>query len=566
MDLAVPNSWRWLSVGLAVQSPAWVSLLDSQGLAHGPIGADPQQDVRREVLVGPGGGDERLVEQCKQMARRGATAIMERGTIAETELSDRETWPMPYHRDDFRGLTDADDPAAVRVVRGTFGAGTVFILPFHLGDLWADWRWDKRHVAIGPGQTIFEKMATVVKKNVRRVVVDVLRRAFCRRGLPFVHKWYWPGRNRSVFCFRGDADGGPRRNMEQFLDVAKDFAHCTSLFFCTGKYRAKTDLIAAAAAAGLEIGSHNHWHIVFPDRPTNAMSLSRAERMLASCGCRPRGFVAPAYFWHPTLYRLLEERGYKHASCFRIDHDNIPYYPTVQGHVGHVLEIPFHCLGDRFVGFGIPLDSARTRDFFAGLIRKKYAAGEPLALYGHPDVAGRMGATSRLVRFIMETALSHSDVWATQLGSLADWWRERAEFAWDPWYDPGRGGLVSKSAPRPARASHQLTISIERGGKWYLEPASAASRTARPISACRAMSRLRPSAPQALGEVVFTRDSRPPSGLGRRELKRFLKAYYRAYLSDPRQGPFDRERPFASEGSQGSHGKAERPVVIGEAG
>ena len=68
----------------------------------------------------------------------------------------------------------------------------------------------------------------------------------------------------------------------------------------------RQDLIARARDLGIEIGSHNHWHIVFPDRRTNARSLMRAERLLTSLGCRPRGFVAPAYFWHPTLYHLLE--------------------------------------------------------------------------------------------------------------------------------------------------------------------------------------------------------------------------------------------------------------------
>ncbi len=269
-------------------------------------------------------------------------------------------------------------------------------------------------------------MAAVAKKNVRRVIVDVIRQAFFRQNLRFHTKWYLPRRSRSVFCFRGDADGGPRRQPQKLAGHGASIrlGQFSLIFFCTSRYLHKKDLIRNAAADGLEVGSHNHWHIVFPDKMTNRISLARAEKVLSSACYMPRGFVAPAYFWQPTLYRSLEERGY-HSSCFGINHDGIPYQPVVDGRIGEVTEVPFHCLGDRFPRFDIPLDSPTTRQFFANLIKKKHDAGEPMFLYGHPDIPGRMGTTPELVRFICETALGKSDVKGWQLSPYITWWRRR---------------------------------------------------------------------------------------------------------------------------------------------
>ncbi|NIA11340.1 MAG: hypothetical protein GWP10_16840 [Nitrospiraceae bacterium] len=108
--------------------------------------------------------------------------------------------------------------------------------------------------------------------------------------------------------------------------------------------------------------------------------------------------------------RLLEEEGYQYSSCFGVNHDSIPYFPVVAKRLGSVLEIPYHCLGDRFPRFDIPLDSDTARQFFRKLIEKKHAAGEPMLLYGHPDIEGRMGTAPLLLRLILESALSHSDV------------------------------------------------------------------------------------------------------------------------------------------------------------
>lgn len=523
-----------LSVHLADPDPAWISLLGAEGVAwtDGPI--DLSSNNLPPVLILPTDTPPEVARNCRMLVCAGATAICEPGSWAGERLDQPDTWRMPYESECFCGLDGPNHGNAVEIERGALGRGMVFRLPFRLQPLWADRRRARRFVAIGDGQTIYEDMAAVVKKNVRRVVVDVIKQAFFERGQPYVHKWYFPGQNRSVLCLRGDADGGPRENFQRWLDTVRPFASCTSVFFCTNQYLNKRDLITAAASAGLEVGSHNHWHIVFPDRLTNSIALTRAERVLNSAGCRPRGFVAPAFFWHPTLYRLLEQRGYMYASCFRLNHDGIPYFPVVGGRIGSVLEIPFHCLGDRFPTCDVPLESNITRSFFKVMIEKKHAAGEPMFLYGHPDVPGRMGTTPELVRLILESALSHSDVKPWQLSPYAAWWRKRTNCPVECWYDAISSRFGSHIGSGCSEAVDGLMIHVEfPDGASYMVDPTTCHPSGLPRNTMLPFTSLQMPAADDVGEVVYQGPDPAGSFLNyrtKRTIRRFAEAYYRVYM------------------------------------
>lgn len=83
----------------------------------------------------------------------------------------------------------------------------------------------------------------------------------------------------------------------------------------TTRYAHNIDAIVASRKLQLKAGSHNQWHTVFRDRFTNRESCDRAGGTVATAGIRPCGLVAPTYFWHPMLYQLLEQRGYRYCSC-----------------------------------------------------------------------------------------------------------------------------------------------------------------------------------------------------------------------------------------------------------
>lgn len=524
-----------LSVYLSRDNPGWASLLDSEGVPWSAEHDLSSIDPAPGVLILTRDTSLAVAQVFYQYCLQGATLIVEDGAGPGVELDGPIAWRLPYDREAFRGLESASDTRALIIERGKMGKGAVFCLPFDVQSLWSDWQRAPRFVSMGEGLGIKENMSAKVKKNLRRIIVEVIKQAFFCRDLPYAHKWFFPGKYRSVMSFRGDADGGPRENLLRWLDTVRPFAACTSIFFCTSQYAGKSDLITAAADAGLEVGSHNHWHIVFPDRLTNSRNLKRAEKKLTDAACRPQGFVAPAYFWHPSLYRLLEKSGYLYASSFRLSHDSLPYYPVTEGQVGRVLEFPFHCLGDRFSSDDLSLGDTRSRDFFVALIKKKYAAGEPMFIYGHPDMPGRMGTAPELVRMILETALSYADVKPWQLAAYADWWRQRNQSEIVCQYDRSSSRLRLRLARDGNGYAEDLMVRVEfANGETFLTDPAACPAEGLPRESLSPFESLQLPAPDAVGEVVYHGPD-PPRSLfdwrARRTLQRFASAYGKAYLS-----------------------------------
>jgi hypothetical protein len=312
----------------------------------------------------------------------------------------------------------------------------------------------------------------------------------------------------------------------------KPYAENTSIFFCTNPYQKKKDLIKTSWDAGLEIGSHNHWHIVFPDRLTNLISLRKSEEFFKSLNIIPRGFVAPASFWHPSLYKLLEEKNYLYSSSFRINHDGLPYFPSINGKLGKVLEIPFHCLGDRFPVSGIPLDSKDVYRFFEKIIAKKYAAAEPMFFYGHPDIEGRMGTTPELVRFIMETARSYSDVKPMQLSEYAKWWHRRNRFKAECVYDAKSSELSFRKQTFDRNELQDIMLRVEfpDGSTYLLDPLKRQNNgNAEKIP----FNVIQPPSENDIGEVVYRGPDTKNSLFNwrtRKKIKRFLNAYKQVYI------------------------------------
>ena len=526
-------SAKSLAIGLASADPSWQSLLDSEGLPWRLLGDLPRDLAACEVAVLPADAPAKVRAECNRWAERGGSLVIEMDYPTAAGRAATAAWPMPYHAASFAGLADEGAAEAVRPERGTCGAGTFWRLPLAMAWLWPDHGKDARYICVDPSSDkhVFECMARIVKKNVRRVAVEVLRRAMFERGLPLVRKWYWPGSHRSVFCYRGDCDGGNLAESEAFVAAVKPSARRAAMFICASNYDVRERFLREAAEAGIELGSHGWWHIAFPDRWTNDIALGRTERFLESLGSHPAGFVGPAYFWYPALYRVLERRGYRYSSSFGFDHDNWPCYPVVGGRAGSVLEIPHHAIGDLVWKFKIPLDGDTMRQFFAALIRKKHAAGEPILLYGHPGV---MGAHPDLLRFILDLAASYADVWPAQLRDLERWWADRHQVKWRPTYEPAEGRLACAVAS-PAAGPHGLPrIHVEcPDGRAYLADAAACAAPGLRLTDMPPVRPLVAAPPCGVGEVFHRPDDagrRAFRYVHRHSLMRMLKWYAEAWL------------------------------------
>jgi hypothetical protein len=370
-----------------------------------------------------------------------------------------------------------------------------------LNKVWNNHRTARRRIRTSNSEesTVWEELVSINKKNIRRVVLKALKIAYHSAGLPFVQKWYWPKDNRSVFCFRGDMDVGYPNSLIRFIDAVRPWKNTLTLFACGSAYEGKRDLLEKALNAASEIGNHTFTHYVYSSPRRNQINLELTERMLSEFGVAPNGYVGPASFWHPSMYDVLQEKGYQYTSSFGLDHDNYPYFPVRNSkEIYDLVEIPFHCLGDRFPKFGIKLNSPEVFGFFDHLIDKKYKAGEPIAIYGHPDMEGRMGDYPELVRRICERATSFSDVWTGNMGELAQWWRVRHSVKAEIVFNAASGVLSARNINDETDIYWSICTP---GGRWFLEKSSRLKDGLK-LDALTPRPPLKPAAPTDVGEIA----------------------------------------------------------------
>lgn len=295
-------------------------------------------------------------------------------------------------------------------------------------------------------KTVWETLPSRSRKQVQEEIYKVFLNASLSARSPLIHKWYWPNGARSFFTFRADMDAGDEKSLLKYVDAVSPWAKSLSFFVCGKAYSGKEELLQTVAGLGAEIGNHTHAHYVFSKKDKNRINLELTEHLLASVEIEPKGYVGPASFFHTSMYDVLEEKGYAYTSSFGLAHDDFPFFPAKSGSAPYnMVEIPFHCLGDRFPKFGLELDSADVRVFFDQLLEKKYLHCEPMFIYGHPDMPGRMGDHPELVKHICKKALSYADVCTGNMADIAAWWKRRHEASADISYERENNRVVAKN-------------------------------------------------------------------------------------------------------------------------
>lgn len=488
---------KTLSICLSNKDIFWISLLDSEGIPW--LVAKNIEEM--PVLIMVNTSSKQYLANAKTVLLKGGSVIVEDGATLFRETTHIQTKTFPYEDKHFIGCYEEGKRKILTIQVKKVLRGTAIYLPFSLKKLWFKRKVLKQNVKVDEiGKTdLWENLPFTNKKNVRRIIVDIIKFAYHSAGLPLVQKWYWPGENRSIFSFRADMDAGRSESMLRFLDNVKPWKDILSCFVCGKSYEGKCDLLKKTSEVVSEIGNHTYTHFVYSSAVQNRINLELTERLLEKVGIKPKGYVGPASFWHPSMYDVLQEKGYQYTSSFGVDHDNLPYFPVRNSiETYDLVEIPFHCLGDRFPKFGMGLDSLEVFRFFDLLIDKKYRAGEPITLYGHPDMEGRLGDHPVLIKSIFERALSLPDIWSGNMGELAKWWRERHAVQARVYWYPDSGTIFAKGM----NDGPDIFWSIHTSdGRWFLEKGSRLKEGAQ-IDALTSRTPLSPAKPTDIGEVI----------------------------------------------------------------
>ena len=303
------------------------------------------------------------------------------------------------------------------IFAGEFLGGAAVLLPFEPADLMTDIRSASKRFYSSRERLPAERVSVVAKGELRHLLHRCFEYLHHARKIPYIHLWYYPGGEKSVFAFRIDTDAGEQWEIDELYDVAKEAGIGFSWFLDVRAH--ESWLSHFLYMAGQEIGVHCYEHQVFPSFEANLRNITRARHLMEGAGLRAEGFVAPYGMWNIGLAEAIDKAGFAYSSEFSFVYDSLPLYPETLGIVYHTLQVPIHpiSIGSlRQVGY----TEKQMQEYYAAVIDRKLSRGEPLFFYSHPT-----HHSWETIRFVIRYA-REKGIEAVTLAEFARWWKRRS--------------------------------------------------------------------------------------------------------------------------------------------
>lgn len=323
------------------------------------------------------------------------------------------------------------------VFAGMLGGGCAVLLPFDPAAVVADIRSAHKRFYAPWERLPSERVSAVSKGEVVRLVHDALTYLHSERGLPYVHAWYFPFGERSLFAFRVDTDKGSKAEVDELSHLALSKNIRMSLFADVKSH--EQWLQHFAYLSGHEVGVHCYEHRTFETYKENLENITVAKKKLNQVGVSAAGFSAPFGMWNIGLARAIDEIDFEYSSEFSYAYDALPLFPVSAEKRYNTLQIPIHpvCIGSMLqVGYS----AARMKEYFRRTIALKVRRNEPLFFYHHPSHHG-WEVLETVFEIINEKKIENMT-----FIEFAHWWKKRLGTRFDAEFRDSR--LFLKSITR----------------------------------------------------------------------------------------------------------------------
>ena len=326
---------------------------------------------------------------------------------------------LPSHA--AHGLTDQGHRA---VYAGPLGQGRCVVLPFEPSRALADRRSRMRVFAAQGPRPVAERVSTVNRGDIRRLVANALRFLLEQQDLPYVHLGYTP--EPGLFGFRVDTDFGPLGTVKETLNLSARTDMAFTWFVNTGAHGNQLGQFRSGLPIKQDIQTHCHDHTLFESFAANHANMCRAKNLLAEHGFDSIGAAAPYGEWNEAWNRALVELDYQYSSDYAVGYDDLPFRPVTGGQPSTVLQIPVHPIAPSSLLAARMSEDDIVR-YFAGYIQKQNSRGEPGLLYGHPVGIARLAESMH--RILM---YGRAQCGSTQtLTEFMRWWNMREKAAYE---------------------------------------------------------------------------------------------------------------------------------------
>jgi hypothetical protein len=298
------------------------------------------------------------------------------------------------------------------------GSGIASRLGLNVDRLLTDTRSRRKQFYSPSGLFPNETVALVSKGSVRIVVTRLLKELHFRRGLPFVHRRFFPEGMPNIFCFRIDSDGASRDQVQQWCSIAHRRDVPMTWFLHMHDYRNWLDVFRDFPEQ--ETGIHAFEHKTFSSYEANWWNIQKVRDILDDEGFSYEGYAAPYGTWNKAVALTQEHHRFRYASEFSLSYDDVPFLPWVGDHVSPVLQIPIHpiCIGSlQRTG----MTEEQMDDYNRFVIDSKLYDGEPVIMYDHP-LHPYASVLDAMFAFVQQRGIQ-----ALSFARYAQWWKRRAD-------------------------------------------------------------------------------------------------------------------------------------------
>ncbi|HYQ86036.1 MAG TPA: hypothetical protein VES59_02215 [Bacteroidota bacterium] len=458
-----------IRIGILGNGDGWETLLRQEGIPHAPFSQE-ESPGDFSAIVASGALDRSSLERLRSFLAGGGGVLCSGRVFGQLSECATEKMFIRYVSGDGEGkffgpgLVDIlsvcevpPNPNALSSDRGAFtawvggsGGGHMVVLPFDASELVLDRRAGTKSFYAAGRRLPFERVSLVSKGGVQRIVSSGLKILHHLRGVPYVHQWYYPAGQHSVFSLRIDTDYADRSEIEKLHDLGRRLEVPLTWFVHVG---AQKDFLGLfRQMSGDEVGIHCFQHRAYRDADSLAEDVKSALHEFEAAGLDGRSFASPFGRWEEPIARRLDQFGFVYSSEFAYDYDGLPSFPHLDGGFSSTLQIPIHpvSVGSlRRVGFG----EDEIVAYFRRLIERKVTSREPILLYHHPK-NDCMIAIEEIFRLVKE-----SGVRPGRMREYASWWKGRSTDGWRI-----EAGGESMTIQSPTGAAEPLLHIVRRDG------------------------------------------------------------------------------------------------------
>lgn len=420
-------------IGILRPDDGWRLLFGQIGLRaeRVPSGGPIEPAMFSAIVV-----DQKLTDdQARRLEEyvRGGGAVLDTGGLHEKLAGKRlrtrylRTFVPRGHPDIFGNawLADVYGPARIPIDGGieeplrlsTLGNGRLALVGLDVGRLMLDSRRTRKRFYTPEGHAPDEIVARAAKGELRHLVSRAIEWLHHDRGLPLLHRWYFPGERENLFAYRIDSDYGTPAHIRAMHETARSHGVPLTWFLHVGAHHEWLDEFARYA--GDEIAIHGFRHRTFRTFEENRANIAEAKALLERHGFHPQGFAAPNGFSYDSLTSAMHDLGLLYGSEFSLDYDNLPSFVPSRSGLISSLQIPVHPIS---IGSLIraKMSPSAMKHYFRLMIERKLALEEPVIFYHHPLHAHLEVMADTL------SAATEAGIAGVTMGELARWWHRRA--------------------------------------------------------------------------------------------------------------------------------------------